>query len=609
VRTQALARLRQARRRDRPSPGFERFLTPYLLPLSGSVVLSLLGSALDLARPWPLKLAVDYALGGRQLHGWLAPLSRLGTAELAAVAAGLAVTLVVLSGVVGYFSEYLIGAAAERIGADMRADLFARLQRLSLRFHDRNRTGDLVNRLTSDVSRVQDALVAIFDSLLPNLLTLLGMVAVVLVLDVELGLVALAVVPVLAVLVALSRRRIKTAQRRTRTLYGELASRATEVLRNVRAVQAFAREEDEDARFRRDVAVMADSAVTAVKIEARYAPASDLVLAIGGGLVLWLGVVQVSRGELTLGTLLVVLSYVSSVYRPIRSLARFASVLTRGAASGERLTEILDEPEGIAQAPGAVRASAGAPALSLRGVSFAYRDGMPALRNVSLEVAPGETVYIVGASGAGKSTLLALLLRLYDPDSGSIVLGGVDLRRLELRSLRDRIALVPQDAWILDGTIAENIAFGRRGAHREEVLEAARLALVDEFSSELPDGLDTIVGEGGALLSGGERRRVALARAIVRGASLLVLDEPTTGLDARSEAAVAAALRRVSEGRTVIVVSHALEAAAQADRVVVLDRGRIVEQGAHDELVGAEEGAYAALWSFRRSATAPGGRR
>ena len=581
-----------------------RFVRPYLLPLGGSTLLTLVGTLLDLARPWPLKIAVDGAIGGKQLGGVLAPLDGLAPATVAAVAAASAVALVVAGGVVDYVSEYAVGATAERIGADLRAAVFARLQRLSLRFHDRNRTGDLVNRLTSDVSRVQDSLVAGFETLLPNLLTLTGMVVLVLVIDPELGAVALGVVPLLAVVVVVLRRRLKRAQRHTRALYGALASRATDVLRNVRVVQAFAREDHEQERFRSGSAEMMSAAVAAARIEASYSPASDVVLAVGSGLVLYLGVLQVTRGQLTLGTLLVVLSYVSSVYRPIRSLARLASTLAKGAVSRERLTEILAADEDVPEPVDPVPAPGEAASVAFRDVTFAYDEsGPPVLAHVSLEVAAGETVCVVGPSGAGKSTLLALLLRLYDPDEGAIELGGVDLRRIALASLRSRIALVPQDPWMLDGTIAENIGFGRCDATTEDVRWAAHVALVDEFVDRLPHGYETLVGESGVLLSGGQRRRIALARAIVRGASLLVLDEPTTGLDAASEVEVLAAIARVARGRTMIVAAHALAIAALADRVLVLDGGRIVEHGRHDQLVAAHErGRYARLWSLQHGA-------
>jgi ATP-binding cassette, subfamily B, bacterial len=348
-------------------------------------------------------------------------------------------------------------------------------------------------------------------------------------------------------------------------------------------------------------------------LEARWSPVADLLLATGGALVLWLGVTAVTGGRMTLGTLLVVLAYLSSLYGPIRALARLARTLARGAASRERILEVLDSGEVVPEAANPVQAAPPRRGLAVRGVWFAYTEGAPVLRHLDLEVAAGERVCVVGPTGAGKSTLLALLQRFYDPEAGAVELDGVDLRDLELGSLRRQLALVPQDPWMLDGTIADNVAFGRsRGGSggrtpprmdREpprdaQLAAAATLAGLDEIVERLPDGWATQVGEGGVRLSGGQRRRVALARAILRDASVLLLDEPTSGLDAASEQAVLDALDRAAEGRTVLSVSHRLSLAARADRVVVLDGGRVVEQGPPGELLAAG-GAYARLWALQ----------
>jgi ATP-binding cassette subfamily B protein len=581
-----------------------KFLRPYRDPLAVGTALTFAGSLLDLASPWPLKVAVDNAIGGRPLGGWLAPLDRLSPDGLAAVAALAGVTLVAAGGVIGYLTTYLLGAAAERVGADIRAAAFGRLQHLSLRFHDRNRTGDLVARLTSDVSRVQDVLVAWFETLIPALLRLVGMLAVMFAVDPGLALAALAITPLLVLQVLVTRPLIKSVQREARERFGGLAARATDLLRNVRAVQAFSRQREEEERFRRESIAATRSAVTALDISARYSPLADLVLAVGAGLLLWLGVVRVTSGRMTLGVLLVVLTYLSSLYSPIRSLVRLVSTLAKGAASRERLTEIFAGTEEIPEDPAPVPVPGGACSLAVRAMSFAYRSGAPVLRDLSFHIEHGETVCMVGPTGAGKSTLLSLLLRLYDPDAGTIELGGVDIRRFGLQSLRERVALVPQDPWMLDGTIAENISFGRTGATDEEIRTAGRLALVDEFASRLPDGYDTPVGESGILLSGGQRRRIALARALVRDASFLLLDEPTSGLDAASEATVIHALRRVSKGRTVLIASHRLKIAERADRVVVLRGGRAVEQGPPARLLAAG-GVYARLWALQNTSGTP----
>jgi ABC-type multidrug transport system fused ATPase/permease subunit len=295
---------------------------------------------------------------------------------------------------------------------------------------------------------------------------------------------------------------------------------------------------------------------------------------------------------MSLGVLLVVLAYLSSMYRPVRSLTRLASVLARGAASRERVQELLVSTEYVADAPDAVPAAERPQTLDVHDVSFGYDPEQPVLRGISLNLRRGEMVCLVGATGVGKSTLLSLLLRLYDPDAGSIALDGADLRDLGTRSLRERIALVPQDPWILDGTIAQNIAFGRPDATHDEIVAAARTAVVHGFVASLPAGYDTVVGEGGVMLSGGQRRRLALARALLRGSAVLLLDEPTSGLDAESEQAVMTAIERAAAGRMTLVVSHRLRVATLADRVVVLADGRIAEAGTPAELV-ARDGTFA----------------
>jgi ATP-binding cassette subfamily B protein len=562
--------------------------------------LILVETLIDLARPWPLKLAVDNAIGGQPLGGVLAVLNQLGPGGVAAVAVAAGIGLVGVGALVGYLITYLTSATAERVGADLREAVFGRMLGLGLPFHDRHRSGDLVTRLTGDVARVEDSMVAWFTVLVPEVLTLAGMVVVVLAVDLTLGLAALAVVPPLALVVAMRRRRIRVVQRASRDADAALASQATEVLRNVRVVQAFTREDEAGGHFSGRSRSAVRAALGAMDLEARWSPVADLLLAAGGGLVLWLGVSAVTGGRMTLGTLLVVLAYLSSLYGPIRALARLARTLARGAASRERVLEVLDSGEVVPEADEPLPAGPPRHGLALRGVWFGYAEGATVLRHLDLEVAAGERVCVVGPTGAGKSTLLALLLRFYDPDAGSVELDGTDLRDLELGSLRRQLALVPQDPWMLDGTIADNVGFGRRSVSpQDERLEAvaAHTGLL-ELIQRLPDGWSTQIGEGGVRLSGGQRRRVALARAILRDASVLLLDEPTSGLDAASEQAVLDALDLAAEGRTVLSVSHHLNMADRADRVVVLDGGRVVEQGPPGELLAAG-GAYARLWALQ----------
>jgi ATP-binding cassette, subfamily B, bacterial len=565
-----------------------RFVWPYRVPLTLAAALAMAETVLDLAQPWPLQLAVDNAIGHHPVTGALAgligPLQGRGPLALGVVAGVAIVLLAATSALLGYLTSVLTGGASERIGADLRAAVHAHLLRLSLRFHDDHRTGDLVTRLIGDVSRVEDALVAWLSTLLPQLLTLAGMLVILVIIDPLVAAASLAVVPVLVVLTVLRRRAVAPIQDRSRQQQGLLASHLTEVLRNVRAVQAFAQQRSATARFIDRNRSATETNLAALEITARYSPIGDVVLAGGTGLVLALGVMRVSSGRMTVGVLLVVLSYLGNVYSPIRSLTRLGSTLAKRAASQRRIMEVLGSDDAVPEPRSPLTLTEVRGGISLDEVSFSYRPGSPVLHDLSLTVPLGRTVALVGPSGAGKSTVLSLLLRLYDPDRGRVLVDGVDLRRFSLASLRERIALVPQDPWLMDGSIRDNIAFGRPDASDEEIVAAARLALVDDFVSRLPGGYDCAVGEGGAMLSGGQRRRLALARALLRDAAILLLDEPTTGLDRPAEAEVAAAIHQAARGRTTIMVTHNLRLAATADHVAVLQSGTIVLEGSPAEL-------------------------
>lgn len=574
-----------------------RFLWPYRWPMGVAATLAVTGTAVELATPWPLQLAVDNAIGHhpvRGVLGILAPVQAHGPILLGAVAAAGEVALAALGALITYLGTYLTGAVSERIGADLRAAVHAHLLRLSLRFHDSRRTGDLVTRLTGDISRVEEALVSWLSTLLPRILSLVGILAILLAIDPLMAAAGLAMTPLLAVVQVLRRRAIRPVQSLAREEQGRLASHLTEVLRNVRAIQAFADEPESLRRFVVRNRVATRSNLTALDVTSRYAPLADVVMSLGSGLVLLLGVVRVVGGRMTVGVFLVVVSYIFSLYSPIRSLAGLGSTLARRAASQDRILEILASEEVVPEDPNPVPLTAVRRAITFRNVAFAYRSGTEVLHRLSLRIAAGQTTAIVGSSGAGKSTILSLLVRLYDPDQGTIQVDGTDLRRFRLSSLRERIAFVPQDPWLMDGSIRDNITLGRPGVSDAEVMAAARLALVDEFVSRLPGGYECSVGEGGTQLSGGQRQRLAIARALLRDAAILLLDEPTTGLDAGAESEVLRAIRQAGQGRTVILVTHSMRMAATADRVAVLRDGAIVEVGAPAELE-ARDGDYGRL--------------
>jgi ABC-type multidrug transport system fused ATPase/permease subunit len=449
--------------------------------------------------------------------------------------------------------------------------MFRRTMTRSLRWHDRMRSGELVSRLTTDVGRLLDAIVAVTTSFLPDAVMLAGVLALLVAFDPELALVGLTVAPVLAVLAVRQRRMVRAAQQDARAESGRLAAATTDLLRNVRAVQAFGRIDRAAAIFGTRNRAVLDVEVRAVAVDARWSPLADGVLAIGTATVLVLGGRHVLAGTLSVGGLLVVLAYLRDLYSPVRGLTRLSAVLAKAAASAVRVRDVLDCEEAVTDSRDALPAPRLRSGVRFDQVSFAYEPGRPVLDRFDLDIATGETVCLLGPSGIGKSTALLLLLRLYDVDAGRILIDGVDVRDCDQRSLRDRFAFVPQDPWLLDATIAENIAFGTGSATRAGVVAAGRAALVDEFAERLPFGYDTPLGEGGVRLSGGQRRRVALARAAVSPAPMVLLDEPTASLDPVSAAAVIEAIRTTTAHRTVLVVTHDRDLAAIADRVVTLD--------------------------------------
>jgi ATP-binding cassette subfamily B protein len=536
-------------------------------PLAASTLLGTAAIALDLARPWPLALAIDYAIADRTFLG-LSPHALL-------IAAGIAVVLLTaVSGLVDMAAVVSAERAAERIGARLRQRIFDRAMELSLRWHDRMRSGELVSRLTTDVGRLLDALVAMSSTLVPDAIRLVVVLVILAVINPALLLVALAVVPVLLLFAIRQRRNVRSVQQDARAESGRFAATATDLIRNVRAVQAFGRAPRSSTTFRVRSEALRDISQQAIATEARWSPVADVVLAIGSGLVLVVGGRQVLDGRLSTGDLLVVMTYLGALYSPIRGLSRLSGVLAKSTASAKRVHEVLSSTEHVTDRPGARLAPPLTCGVRFEAVRFGYDDDRPVLDSFDLTLHAGETVCLFGPSGAGKSTILHLLLRLYDVDAGAVLMDGVDLRDIAQQSLRRRIAFVPQDPWLFDATIAENIAYGSSSATRHGVLAAGRAALVDEFALALPDGYDTPVGEGAARLSGGQRRRIALARAAVSDAPLVLLDEPTASLDHTSATAVIEAIRRSTTGRTVLLVTHDRDLAELADRVVVLDHHR-----------------------------------
>jgi subfamily B ATP-binding cassette protein MsbA len=420
------------------------------------------------------------------------------------------------------------------------------------------------------------------------------MVAMMVWLNWQFALAALSVAPLLFWTVFRYTGRIKAAARDARVSDGLLASVAQETLASIRIVQGLAQEDQQVERFQVQNAGSLRAYLAGIRYQARVAPQVDFLAALGLAVVMWYGATRVLAGVLTTGDIVVFFAYVTNLYSPMKALSRLSSSFARAGVASERIAEVMRLRSEVVEATGARAAPRFAGRIEFRDVSFEYAPRQPVLAHIDLVVEPGTTVAIVGATGAGKSTLVGLIPRLYDPGTGTVCMDGEDIRRFTVQSLRDQISLVLQDSLLFSGTIRENIAFGRPDASDGEIWQAARTANAEEFIVRLPDGYDTVVAERGSTLSGGQKQRIAIARAILRDAPILILDEPTSGLDAASEQTVLAALRVAAAGRTTLTIAHRLQTVRFADRIVVLERGRIVEAGGHAELL-RRRGVYAAL--------------
>ncbi|QYJ16412.1 putative ABC transporter ATP-binding protein [Rubrobacter xylanophilus DSM 9941] len=554
----------------------------WLIPL---LLLAALGPAVETATIWMYKVLVDEVLVPARfgLLPWVI-LAYLG--------------LTMLDGAISFLDGYLSEWVGGRFIVRLRTEIFRHLQGLPPDFFDRRKLGDTVSRVSEDVEEIEQLLLSGGVSAVTYAFQLVFFVGALFYLEWRLALVSLLVAPLFWLLARRFSRRIKRAAREERRKAGSIGAVAEESLSNIALVQAYNRQEHEVARFHRENEGSFAAQMVAARLSALFSPLVNLVELLGVMVVISFGAYLLSRGGLTVGGLLVFLVYLGMLYRPIRGIGGLANSFFSAAAAAERVMELLEARPAVrdgALKPGRLRGE-----VRFAGVSFRYPGARShALRGVSFEARPGEVVALVGPSGAGKSTVARLLLRFYDPESGSITLDGNDLRELSLRALRENVAVLLQETLIFDGTVRENIAYGRPGATDEEIRQAARAADAHGFIERLPEGYDTVVGQKGRLLSGGQRQRIAMARAILRDAPVLVLDEPTTGLDAGAEERILRPLKRLMEGRTTIVISHNLLAVRDATRIVVLEGGRVVESGTHAELL-ERGGLYAGLYRRHR---------
>jgi subfamily B ATP-binding cassette protein MsbA len=575
-----------------------RILRPHWKTLVIAFVAVLGETVADVAEPWPIRIVVDNILQGKTLGGWLGAAARVlfgqNSSSLLTFALTAVIAIAIIGGISGYVEKYLTTSVSQWVAHDLRMLLYQRIQRLSLAEHGKSRSGDLITRVTKDIDAVQDFIDTALFGIVVSVLTLVGMVGVMLYTNWRFTLVGLSVAPVLFLFVYFYSRKIKDASRAVKKRESELLSGVAEVFTSIQVVQAFAREDYEDRRFGSESRDNVYAGLQARSVKAKLSPMVDIIVALGTCLVLAYGV----KLQLSAGVLVVFLIYLKNTYKPIKDLSKMSNTLSKAAVSYERIQEVVGTESAIRDLPGAREAPPLKGALEFDHVTFGYDADVHILKGVSLRVEPGQVAAIVGPSGMGKSTIAGLVARFFDPIAGAVKIDGHDIRQFTLKSLRDQISFVLQDSLLFSGTIWENISYGRPDAEPEDTIRAAQLANAHDFIMNLPHGYGTLVGERGATLSGGQRRRIAIARALVRNTPILILDEPTTGLDASSEHAVVEALEHLMKGRTSLVIAHHLDTVQRADVIFVVNDAAIVERGTHESLLAAG-GIYRELFDLQ----------
>jgi len=566
-----------------------------LLAVAGETLAGLL-------EPWPLKVVLDSVLHTKKSPDWLSRVISIsfGQDSLAILKfTALAVVAIAAIGAIGtYVEKQTITAVGQRVMHELRRTFYWHIQRLSMSYHDNKRTGDVISTVTSDIDSIQSAVSSGILDALYYALTLVGMIGIMLYLDWRFTLIALSVLPALFLVVYTFTKRIKKASRALRKKEAEMVSTLQEVLSSIRIVKAFGREEYEQKRFEEESIESVDLALQARNIKAKLSPAVEIIVACGTALVLWFGSRQVLNGALTPGVLVVFFLYLGKMYKPIRELSKMSDTYSKALIGWERIKDFLAIDLQVRDLPGAKVAPCFKGEIELEHVNFSYLPGRVVLKDISFKVRQGQVAALVGATGSGKSTLISLIPRFYDPQDGSVKIDGVDVRKYQRKTVRQQISLVLQETLLFRAPIWQNIAYGKPEATHSEIVNAARLANADEFIDRLPDGYNTMIGERGVTLSGGQRQRIAIARAIIRNSPILILDEPSTGLDAASEKLVLEGLARLMEGKTTITVAHRLATIQKADVIFVLRDGAIVERGRHEELLAAD-GLYGQFYHLQ----------
>ena len=587
----------------------EKLLKPYRFNLALLLAAMILQTVATVAAPWPLKIVLDNVLGEHKLAPWLDHLLHpiIGAGSKMEIAVGAAVAMIViaiLGAVASYAANYYTTSIGQWVANDLRLSTYNRLQQLSLNYYNTHDMGTLLSTITADVQTIQAFASSSTLGILVDMLTILGMLAIMCWMNWDFTLIAVAITPFMLLIIWRFKKAIKKATKEVRKQQSNIVTVLQQGLGSIKVVQAFGRQDLEEEELSEAGKATVAAALKARRVKSLLSPLVSVIVSLCTAFVLWRSSVLILRGTMTAGELTVFLAYLAQFFKPVKDLATMTNSIAQTAVGVERVRAILEANDVIPEKAGARDPGVLQGNIEFSNVIFGYQKEYPILKGVSFSIKAGEMVGIVGPTGAGKSTVMSLIPRFYDADSGRVLIDGADVRDYSLKPLRDQIAYVLQETILFRGTIAQNIAYGRGSATRDDIVAAAKLANADEFISGMPQGYDTMVGDRGDTLSGGQRQRIGIARAIIRNNPILILDEPTAALDTESEQIVIEALKRLMQGRTVITIAHRLSTIREADRIFVLKEGVLAEEGTHAELL-ARGGVYAALYRIQFEGNPP----